>query len=97
MAFYNKVKASKVAPIGTIIPWSGTSTPSNTTLDGIPKGWIICNAGMKQLKAKEYPLLAQTIGNTYGPVPDASLGQVIGVNFGIVNSCLLYTSPSPRD
>ena len=86
MAYYNKVKASKVAPIGTIIPWSGTSTPSNTTLDGIPKGWIICNAAQKQLKAKEYPLLAQTIGNTYGPVPDPSLGQVIGVNYGIVNS-----------
>ncbi len=86
MAHYNKIKASKVSPVGTILPWTGTSSSSNTNLDGIPTGWIICNNTQKGLKAKEYPLLAQMIGNTYGPIPDPALGQVIGVNFGIVNS-----------
>jgi hypothetical protein len=84
MAYYNRVKAAKTVPIGTIIPWTGTSSPANNP-DSLPKGYIICNQSAKGLKAKEYPLLAQIIGNTYGPFPEQP-GQQIGVNFGIVNS-----------
>lgn len=83
MTYYNRVKASKSVPIGTIIPWSGTSSSANN-VDSLPKGYIICNAQAKALKAKEYPLLAQIIGNTYGPFPEQP-GQQLGVNYGIVN------------
>lgn len=46
----------KGAVIGTIIPWSGP-------LSGIPDGWIICDGST--LKADDYPLLVQAIGDTY--------------------------------
>ena len=54
----------KGAVIGTIIPWSGP-------LSQIPKGWIICDGS--SLKADEYPLLVQAIGDTYNQ-GDSSLG-----------------------
>ena len=42
MTFYNRVKASKIAPIGTIIPWTG-GTGLGDRAEDIPKGWIICS------------------------------------------------------
>jgi microcystin-dependent protein len=57
MANYGAIKTMKGAAIGTIMPWTGDITR-------IPKGWVICNG--KNLLAKDYPLLAQCIGNTYG-------------------------------
>ena len=72
MASYNRIKSTKIAPIGTIMPWGGGST-SGENLDNVPPGWIICNAAAIQLNAASYPLLAKIIGNTYGPpVPDTS-------------------------
>ena len=66
MPSYNRVKAQKASPIGTIMPWTGSTSESALTPDGIPRGWIVCNGA--QLKAKDYPLLAQILGNLYGPV-----------------------------
>ena len=47
----------KAAAIGTILPWSGDLTR-------VPAGWIICNGD--SIPAKDYPLLAQAIGDYYG-------------------------------
>ena len=85
MTFYNRVKASKIAPIGTIVPWSGGSGRGNR-LEDIPKGWIICNLNSAVLNAADYPLLAATLGNQYGPFPEAGSGFILGTNFGIVNN-----------
>tara|TARA_B000000557_G_scaffold42343_1_gene31113 strand:+ start:154 stop:1473 length:1320 start_codon:yes stop_codon:yes gene_type:complete len=66
MPNYNRIKAAKAHPIGTIMPWTGSTSESALSPDAIPKGWIVCNGN--QLKAKDYPLLAQILGNLYGPV-----------------------------
>ena len=84
MTFYNRVKASKIAPIGTIIPWTG-GTGQGDRMEDIPKGWIICSLANAVLDAADYPLLAATLGNQYGPFPDLGSNEEIGVNFGIVN------------
>jgi len=79
MASYNRIKTSKVSPIGTIMPWTGSASSSALTIDAVPKGWITCSG--QTLKANEYPLLAQLLGNTYGPY------QVVGgPPVGILNS-----------
>ena len=65
MANYNRIKAAKASPVGTIMPWTGSTSSSALVADAIPKGWIICNGN--QLKAKDYPILAQILGNEYGP------------------------------
>ena len=84
MTFYNRVKASKIAPIGTIIPWTG-GTGLGDRMEDIPKGWIICSLANAVLDAADYPLLAATLGNQYGPFPEVGSNEEIGVNFGIVN------------
>tara|TARA_B100001250_G_scaffold195284_1_gene167768 strand:+ start:622 stop:2043 length:1422 start_codon:yes stop_codon:yes gene_type:complete len=81
MASYNRIKAAQHMPIGTIMPWTGSS---GVTEEGIPTGWLICNSSKKGMFARDYPLLARIVKNTYGPFPD-NAGQVIGVNLGIVN------------
>ena len=81
MASYNRIKAAQHVPIGTIMPWTGSS---GTGDEGIAAGWLICNGSKKGLYARDYPLLARVIKNTYGPFPD-NVSQVIGVNLGIVN------------
>ena len=81
MASYNRIKAAQQAPIGTIMPWSGSSGASNT--DGVPPGWIVLNQSQGNLNAGEYPLLARVIGNVYGPFP-SSASEEIGVNIGII-------------
>ena len=68
MASYNRIKAQKASPIGTIMPWTGSSSTSALTSDAIPKGWIVMRG--QQLRAKDYPLLAQTLGNLYGPTTE---------------------------
>lgn len=57
MSFYQSLRTAKAAAIGTIMPWTGDITE-------IPKGWIPCNG--QSILAREYPLLSQTIGSTYG-------------------------------
>ena len=54
--FYQESKTAKGAAIGTIMPWGGGIT-------SIPKGWIVCDGQNEDAAA--YPLLAQTIGDTY--------------------------------
>ncbi len=84
MAYYNSIKASKNVPVGTIIPWTGGSMSSGTP-DSLPHGYRICNSQNVGLRAVDFPMLAQIIGNTYGPFPEATSGFQLGVNFGIVN------------
>jgi len=57
MGFYQQHRTAKACIIGTIMPWTGDITE-------IPKGWILC-AG-QSVSAKDFPLLAQAIGTTYG-------------------------------
>jgi hypothetical protein len=57
MANYGSIKTMKAASIGTIMPWVGDLTD-------IPAGWLICNGQV--VAASTYPLLTQSIGNTYG-------------------------------
>lgn len=86
MANYGRIKSTKIAPIGTIMPWGGGSAIGENN-DNIPTGWIICNAAVQALNAADYPLLAKVIGNTYGPFPEPTdTTSVMGVNFGIVNT-----------
>ena len=54
--FYQESRTAKASAIGTIMPWSGG-------LSVIPDGWIACNG--ESIVASEFPLLAQTIGDTY--------------------------------
>ena len=85
MASYNRIRAASNAPIGTIMPYTGSSSTGGLSETGIPTGWLVCRG--QQLKASEYPLLAQILKNQYGPFPEAGQPFI----------CLLYTSPSPRD
>ena len=84
MASYNRLKSTKIAPIGTILPWGGSSKVGEN-LENIPNGWIDCNLSNALLLAADYPLLAAVLGNQYGPFPDEGSGLTIGENFGIVN------------
>ena len=88
MANYNRVKTVNTAPIGTIMPWCGSSVSSDLD-DSIPTGWMVCNG--RQLKAADFPLLARTIGNTYGPYPE--VGQPVS---GIINSYPNYDPTGDR-
>ena len=83
MPSYNRIKASKASPIGTIMPWSGSTSESILSPDAIPRGWVVCNGS--QLRAKDYPLLAQVLGNLYGPVVESGQPFV-----GISNSYPIY-------
>jgi len=95
MANYNRIKSTRIAPIGTIMPWGGGSRVGES-LENVPRGWIVCNIQAAQLNAADYPLLAKVIGNTYGPFPDPSdTTSVIGVNYGLVNA-FPYNPPPGR-
>jgi len=76
MASYNRIRASKSVPIGTIMPWTGSSSVTTLIDSGIPTGWLICRG--QTLRAIDYPLLARLLGNTYGPFPEPG-GQFIGI------------------
>jgi hypothetical protein len=88
VANYNRVKTTNTAPVGTVMPWCGSSA-SSTLKDSIPKGWMVCDG--RQLKAADYPLLALTIGNTYGPYQEVGGGSV-----GIINSYPNYDTDGQR-
>ena len=95
MANYGRIKSTKIAPIGTIMPWGGNSSIGENN-DNIPTGWIVCNPTTQLLNAYDYPLLAKVVGNTYGPFPEPTdTTSVIGVNFGIVNA-FPYNPPPER-
>ena len=74
MGYYSIEKKLKTAEIGTVLPWSGDAASSLRgyeidTRTGIPDGWLICDG--RQETARNYPLLAQVLGTTYG-------GSIIG-------------------
>ncbi len=60
MANYNRIKSAKAVPIGTIMPWTGSSSSSAVAEDAIPFGYIVCRG--QSLRALDYPLLAQLLG-----------------------------------
>ena len=72
MAFYNRLKTMKSAPVGTIMPWTGQSSDGNLP-NNIPTGWIVCDG--RTFPANAYPLLASMIGNTYGPTDSSIVGN----------------------
>lgn len=57
MASYNTIRTAESQPIGSVVPWVGSLTK-------VPEGWLICNG--QQFLAKDYPLLARILKNTYG-------------------------------
>ena len=61
--YYDSVKSMQSAKIGTIMPWGGDGG-GGFLASNIPKGWIVCDG--KSLDAKDYPMLASVIGDTYG-------------------------------
>ena len=72
MAYYNRLKTMKSAPVGTIMPWGG-QTSTGDRPDNIPAGWIVCDG--RSFPASRYPLLASMIGNTYGPTDSSIVGN----------------------
>jgi len=72
MAFYNRLKTMKSAPVGTVMPWGGQSSFGNLP-NNIPTGWIVCDG--RTFEANDFPLLASMIGNTYGPTDDSIVGN----------------------
>lgn len=59
MASYGAIRTQKGLPIGSVQPWVGPLTQ-------IPKGWLLANGA--ELQAREYPLLARILKDTYGGV-----------------------------
>lgn len=57
MPEYGAIRTQRGLPIGSIQPWGGP-------LSEIPSGWILANGA--ELVAKEYPLLARILKDTYG-------------------------------
>ncbi len=76
MANYNRIKSAKAVPIGTIIPWTGSASSSAVVDDAIPSGYVVCRG--QALRAIDYPLLAQLLGNTYGPYQEPQ-GPPVGI------------------
>ena len=72
MAFYNRLKTMKSAPVGTIMPWSGSQGFGDNP-DNVPTGWILCDG--RTYDCALFPLLASILGNTYGPTDDAITGN----------------------
>ena len=62
-AYYDSIKSMKTAKIGTILPWGGDGG-NGFLASNIPKGWVVCDGSTKD--AKDYPLLASILGDTYG-------------------------------
>jgi hypothetical protein len=59
MASYGAIRTQKGLPVGSVQPWVGPLTQ-------IPKGWLLANGA--ELQAREYPLLARILKDTYGGV-----------------------------
>ena len=90
----------KSFPSGAILPFP------NNHQDSIPSGWLLCDGS--SISRNTYSKLFSLVGTTYGPgnsptefnIPDLQEWFVKGVDTSSMrdsNSCLLYTSPSPRD
>ena len=62
-AYYSSIKSMRTAKVGTILPWGGDGNEGFLS-SNLPKGWIICDGTTHP--AKDYPLLASVIGDTYG-------------------------------
>ena len=84
--YYDSIKTMQSAKIGTILPWGGDGGNGNL-LSNIPKGWIVCDGKPKD--AKEYPMLASVIGDTYGG--DMTTGNP---SFPYVNSTATFFTPN---
>ena len=56
MPFYQELKTTRGAAIGTIMPWTGG-------ISNIPLGEILCDGQV--VAADDFPLLAAAIGDTY--------------------------------
>tara|TARA_B100001094_G_scaffold164303_1_gene159062 strand:- start:4079 stop:5800 length:1722 start_codon:yes stop_codon:yes gene_type:complete len=69
--YYDSIKSMKTAKVGTILPWGGDGG-TGFLASNIPVGWIVCD-GKQSIEAKDYPLLASVIGDTYGG--DMSVGN----------------------
>ena len=54
---YNRVRAMKGMPVGTIIPWASDQGT-------IPTGWTTCNGAT--ISQETYPVLYNVIGTVYG-------------------------------
>lgn len=54
---YNRVRAMKGLPVGTIIPWASDQGT-------IPTGWTVCNGST--ISQETYPVLYSVIGTVYG-------------------------------
>lgn len=91
MAEYNRIRATKQSPIGTMMIWTGTVSQSQLADGALPDGWIPCSG--QELEAARYPLLAQLLKNTYGPEPANNL-QIVGTNYGIVNQYPYFNPPA---
>ena len=78
MANYNRIKSAKAVPIGTIIPWTGSASSSAVVDDAIPSGYVVCRG--QALRAIDYPLLAQLLGNVYGPYQEPG-GPPVAVSY----------------
>tara|TARA_B100001250_G_scaffold29682_1_gene24419 strand:- start:3642 stop:5384 length:1743 start_codon:yes stop_codon:yes gene_type:complete len=61
--YYDSIKTMQTAKIGTILPWGGDGG-EGFLASNIPRGWIVCDGKSKD--AKDYPMLASVIGDTYG-------------------------------
>ena len=72
MAFYNRLKTMKSAPVGTIMPWGGNQGNGDNPAN-IPTGWILCDG--RTYDCELFPLLASILGNTYGPTEDSITGN----------------------
>ena len=89
---------SAVIPPGTIIHYAGRT---------VPRGYLICNGA--NVSRKGYAALFAAIGTTYGAGDGSTTFGLPNLNgrflegttstseVGTYKSCLLYTSPSPRD
>jgi hypothetical protein len=71
-AYYDSIKTMRAAKIGTIMPWGGDGG-TGFLASNIPKGWIVCSG--QTLNARDYPLLASVLGDTYGGSMADSLGN----------------------
>ena len=74
MSFYQEIKTAKAAAIGTVMPWTGG-------ISDIPDGWIVCDGS--QISAKDFPLLARAIGDTYNTATGVNEGLIDTFSFNI--------------
>lgn len=87
--YYNRTKSMKSVKIGTIMPWAGDGN-DGFLLSNIPKGWLLCDG--KTYLAKNYPLLASLIADSYGGT-NFTVSSTSG-NFPAYNSDVTFVVPN---